>query len=100
MLLSNGNAVCFLRGESKSKSQPRTGHEGPEGKETYSSNLSLTSQLDGAGGQVHAPAALPPEKTQYPLHRRLGGSQSRPGPPRQLPVAIPTELSRPTSSER
>jgi hypothetical protein len=29
-------------------------------------------------GQIHAPAALPPEKEpQYPLHKRLGGPQSR-----------------------
>jgi hypothetical protein len=27
----------------------------------------LTSALDGVGGQSHAPAALPPEKTQYPM---------------------------------
>ena len=29
----------------------------------------------GVGGQHHAPAALPPGKTRYPLYRRLGGSQ-------------------------
>ena len=29
--------------------------------------------LDGVGGQHHAPAALPPGKTWYPLYRRLGG---------------------------
>ena len=29
------------------------------------------------GIQRHAPAALPPEKTRYPLYRRLGGLQSR-----------------------
>jgi hypothetical protein len=39
---------------------PRTGHEGPEGELRYSSTLSLTSVLDGVGGQRHAPAALPP----------------------------------------
>jgi hypothetical protein len=33
----------------------------------------------GVGGQRHAPAALPPGKTRYPLYRRLGGVQSRPG---------------------
>jgi hypothetical protein len=33
----------------------------------------------GVGGQRHAPAALPPEKTRYPLHRRLGGLQGRSG---------------------
>jgi hypothetical protein len=30
-------------------------------------------------GQLHAPAALPSEKSpRYPLDRRLGGSESRP----------------------
>ena len=30
-------------------------------------------------GQRHAPAALPPGKTRYPLYRRLGGSRRRSG---------------------
>jgi hypothetical protein len=31
-------------------------------------------------GQLHAPAALPPEKSpRYPFYRRLGGPQSRSG---------------------
>jgi hypothetical protein len=29
------------------------------------------------GGQRHAPAALPPGKTLYPLYRRQGGFHSR-----------------------
>jgi hypothetical protein len=33
----------------------------------------------GVGGQRHAPAALPPGKTQYPLYKRLGGPQGRSG---------------------
>ena len=33
----------------------------------------------GVGGQRHAPAALPPRKTRYPLYRRLGGPQGRYG---------------------
>ena len=33
----------------------------------------------GVGGQRHAPAALPPEKTRYPLYRRLGEPQGRSG---------------------
>jgi hypothetical protein len=66
-------------------------------------------------GQLHAPAALPQEKSPYcPLDRRLGGPQSRsgrsgeekspqsppgfeppnPDRPARSPVAIPTELSR------
>jgi hypothetical protein len=48
----------------KGKGHPRTGHEGPEGEQRYSSTLSLTSALDGVGGQHHAPAALPPGKTR------------------------------------
>jgi hypothetical protein len=31
----------------------------------------------GVGGQHHAPAALPPGKTWYPLYRSLGGPQGR-----------------------
>ena len=31
----------------------------------------------GVGGQRHAPAALPPRKTRYPLCRRLDGAQGR-----------------------
>ena len=31
------------------------------------------------GGQRHAPAALPPGKTRYPLYRWLGERQSRSG---------------------
>jgi len=61
----------------KGKVRPRTGHEGPEGEQRYSSTLSLTSALDVVGGQRHAPAALPPGKTRYSMNRRLGGPQGR-----------------------
>ena len=59
------------------------------------------------GGQRHAPAALPPGKTRYPLYRTLGGPQGRSGrvrknlaphrdsipePPSTQRVAIPTAL--------
>jgi hypothetical protein len=43
----------------------------------YISTLSLTSALDGMGGQRHAPAALLPGKTRYPFYRILGGFQGR-----------------------
>jgi hypothetical protein len=36
------------------------------------------------GGQRHAPAALPPGKTRYPLYRRLGEPQSRSGQVRKF----------------
>ena len=51
----------------KDKFHPITDHEGPEGEKRYSSTHSLTSALYGVDGQSHAPAALPPGKTQYPL---------------------------------
>ena len=35
--------------------------------------------LVGVGSQRHAPAALPPGKTRYPLYRRLGRPQGRYG---------------------
>jgi hypothetical protein len=31
----------------------------------------------GVGGQRQVPAALPPEKTWYPLYMRMGGPQGR-----------------------
>ena len=36
------------------------------------------------GGQRHAPAALVPGMTRYPLYRRLGGPQSRSGRVRKI----------------
>jgi hypothetical protein len=41
----------------------------------YSSTLSLTSALEGVGGQRHTPAALPLGMTRYLLYKRLGGPQ-------------------------
>jgi hypothetical protein len=38
----------------------------------------------GVGGQRHAPAALPPGKTRFPLYRRLGGPQGRSGRVRKI----------------
>ena len=74
----------------------RTGHEGPEGKQRYSSTLCLTPALDGSGWSTPRPArltpgkdpvpttprpvALPPGKTRYP--QRLAPSlypRERPG---------------------
>ena len=38
----------------------------------------------GMGGQRHAPAALPPGKTRYPLSRKLGGFQGLSGRVRKI----------------
>jgi len=47
----------------------------------------------GEGGQRHAPAALPPGKTRYPLYSRLGGPQSRSGLVRK--ISPPTGVRSP-----
>ena len=41
------------------------------------------------GGQRHAPAALTPGKTRYPLYRRLGGAQGRSGRERKISLTAP-----------
>ena len=44
----------------------------------YSSALPLTSELDGVGDQLHAPAILPPRKDiRCAVYRELGGPQVR-----------------------
>ena len=70
-------SICFIK--CKGKVRPRTGQEGPEGERRYSSTLSLTSALDGVGGQRHALAALLPRMPRYPSCRRLGDLQGRCG---------------------
>ena len=99
------------KGKSKGKIHIITGHEGAEGEQRHSSTLSLTSALDGVGGQRHAPAALPPGKWPGthciegyvgPTAGLDGCGKSRPhrdsipGTSSPLQVAIPTEVSRPT----
>ena len=76
--------VDYLRG--KGKAHPRIDHGAPEGEYRSSCTLSLTSVLDGVGGQHHAPANLPPERslgTHY-VGRRLRGSRSRSGRVRKI----------------
>jgi len=76
--------IIIIKFKVEGKARPITGHEGPEGEYRYSSTLSLTSALDGVSGQRHAPVALPPGKTRYPLYRRLGGLQGRSGQVRKI----------------
>ena len=85
--------------------RPFIGHEGPQGEQRYSSTLFLTSALEGGEGSASRPGrTLPPGKTRYPLYRRLCEPQGRsgqvriPGPSSPQIVAIPTELSRPTTA--
>jgi hypothetical protein len=58
---------AYPSSKGKGKAHPTTGDQDPEGEQRYSTKLSLTSPLDGVGGQRHAPGVLAPEKTRYPL---------------------------------
>ena len=52
----------------------------------------------GLGGQGHAPAALPPGMTRYPLSRRLGALQGRSGRVRN--ILSPTRIRSPDHPAR
>ena len=54
------------------------------------------------GGQRHAPAAIPPVKTRYPLYRRLGGPQGRSGEVRKTssPPGFDPRTVHPRSESR
>jgi len=75
--------ACQVWSKGKGKVHTRTGHEGPKGEQRYST-LSLTSAIEGVGSQRHAPAALPPEMSRYPLYRRPGEPQGRSGQVRKI----------------
>jgi hypothetical protein len=71
-------------GKGKGEVHPRTGHEGPEREQRYSSSLSLTSALDADGWSSPRPGRFTPGKTRYPLYRRLGEPQRRYGRVRKI----------------
>jgi len=48
----------------------------------------------GVGGQRHAPTALPPGETRYPLYSRLGGPQDQYGRVRKI-LPTPSRESNP-----
>jgi hypothetical protein len=52
----------MVGGKGKCKGYPRTGHEGPEVEQRYSSTLSLTSALDGGGWSRPRPGRFTPGK--------------------------------------
>jgi len=98
--------VIFHQDIEKVKVHPRTGHGGPEREQRYSSTLSLTSVLDGVGGQRHAPAVLPLGKrpSTHCIGGRVGSRAGLEGCGKSRlhrdssstqPVAIPAHLKTP-----
>ena len=60
------------KGKGKGKFQPRTGHEDPEGKYSYSFTLSITSALDGGGLSTSHPDRFTPGKDPVPIVQEVG----------------------------
>ena len=64
-------------GKGKGKVHPRTGHEGPEGEEMYSSTLPSTMALDMGGWSAPRPDRITPGKDPVPIVQDAGWA---PGP--------------------
>ena len=75
---------------------PRTGHEGSEEEQRYSSTLSLTSALVGGGWLTPRRGRF---ETRYPLYRRLGGPQGRSGRVRKTRLIGIRSPDRPARSQ-
>jgi hypothetical protein len=79
------------------KVHPTTGHEGPDGEKRYSSAHSLTSVLDGVGGQGNFPSVCP-RKASVPIVYEAGWA-SEPVrkislPPGYDPLTVPPVARR------
>ena len=87
--------------KSKCTVHPKTGHEGPEGEQRYSSTLALNSALDRGGWSKPRLSRFIPGMSRYPSYRRLGGPQGRSGqvgkispPPGFDPLTVKPVASR------
>ena len=59
-------------GKGKAKVLPRTGHEGPEWEQMYSSTLPSTSALDGGECSTPRPGRFNPGKDPVPIVQEAG----------------------------
>ena len=62
----------------------RTAHRGSRGVEVQLYPFTTTALEWGVGSASRPGRSLPPEKTRYPLYRRLGGPQGRSGQVRKI----------------
>ena len=68
---------CAITFQLESNIHHRTGHESPEGKQTYSSTISWTSALDEGGWSTPRPGRFTPGKDPVPIVQEVGWA---PGP--------------------
>ena len=61
------NCHTEKKGKGKGKFLPRTGHEGPEGKQMYSSTLPSSSALDVGGWSTKRPGCFTPGNDPVPV---------------------------------
>jgi hypothetical protein len=82
----------------KDKGHPITDHEGPEGKQRYSSTLSLTSALDGGWVVSTTPRPLYPHERPG-IHCTGGwvGPQGRSGRVQKIPPPHRDSIPGPSS---
>ena len=94
--------ICTVQKVKKKggKVNPRTGHEGPEGEQMYSSTLPLTSALEVGGWLTPRPGRFTPGKDPVPIVKETGWA---PGPfwtgAEKLAVSGILSLDRPSRSE-
>ena len=84
-----------------SKFRPRTGREGPEREQSYSSTLSLTSELEDGDWSKSCPGLITPGKRHVHLWcKRLCGPQGRSGLVRKIspPLRLDSRIVLPVSS--
>ena len=98
----------FCSAKREAKRHPRRRHEGPEGKQRYSSARSLTSALDGGGWLTPWPGRFTAGKTTQCLFRggrggpragEDGCGKSPPPPPGLDPRTVQPVASRHTDYE-
>ena len=93
----------------KGKALPRTGYEGPDGEQMYSSALPSASALDDGGWSTPSPGRFTPQKVPVLIVQEAGWASgpvwtdvenlashrdSIPAPSSPWRVAVPTELSQ------
>ena len=64
--------VLYIKGKGKGKFLPRTGHEGPEGEQMYSSTLPSTAVIGEGGWSTPLPGRFTPGKDPVPSVQEAG----------------------------